>query len=69
VRKIIHFWQKRSPNCDFLVLHSPSTLSTSKNIDGIHEALLTSGNAFQKKGPHHFHQFFRAQVFQGLIEI
>jgi hypothetical protein len=26
------FWQKHSPNCDFLVLHSPSTLSTSKNI-------------------------------------
>jgi hypothetical protein len=30
--KKIHFWQKHSPNCDFLVLHSPSTLSTSKNI-------------------------------------
>jgi hypothetical protein len=26
------FWQKRSPNCNFLVLHSPSTLSTSKNM-------------------------------------
>jgi hypothetical protein len=32
VRKKIRFWQKRSPNCDFLVLHSPSTLSTYKNI-------------------------------------
>jgi hypothetical protein len=26
------FLQKHSPNCDFLALHSPSTLSTSKNI-------------------------------------
>jgi hypothetical protein len=32
VRKTIRFWQKRSPNYDFLVLHSLSTLSTSKNI-------------------------------------
>jgi hypothetical protein len=32
VRKIIRFWQKRSLNCDFSVLHSPSTLSTPKNI-------------------------------------
>jgi hypothetical protein len=32
VRKVIRFWQKHSPNCDFLVLHSPSTLCTSKNI-------------------------------------
>jgi hypothetical protein len=32
VRKIIRFWQKRSPNCDFWVFHSPSSLSTSKNI-------------------------------------
>jgi hypothetical protein len=30
--KKLTFWQKRSPNCDFLVLRSPSTLSTSKNI-------------------------------------
>jgi hypothetical protein len=30
--KELAFWQKRSPNCDFLVLHSPFTLSTSKNI-------------------------------------
>jgi hypothetical protein len=32
VRKTIYFWQKCSSNYDFLVLHSPSTLSTSKNI-------------------------------------
>jgi hypothetical protein len=32
VRKTIRFWQKHSPNYDFLVLHSPSTLPTSKNI-------------------------------------
>jgi hypothetical protein len=32
VTKTNCFWQKRSPNCDFLVLHSPSTLSTSKNM-------------------------------------
>jgi hypothetical protein len=32
VTKEITFWQKHSPNCDFSVLHSPSTLSTSKNI-------------------------------------
>jgi hypothetical protein len=32
VRNEIAFWQKCSPNYDFLVLHSPSTLSTSKNI-------------------------------------
>jgi hypothetical protein len=31
VTKELRFWQKRSPNCDFLVLHSPSTLSTSIN--------------------------------------
>jgi hypothetical protein len=30
--KKIRFWQKCSPNCDFFVLHSPSTLSTSKII-------------------------------------
>jgi hypothetical protein len=30
--KKLAFWQKRSPNCDFLVLRSPSTLSTSKNV-------------------------------------
>jgi hypothetical protein len=32
VRTTIHFWQKRFLNFDFLVFHSPSTLSTSKNI-------------------------------------
>jgi hypothetical protein len=32
VRKTLHFWQKRSPNCDFLVLHSPSALSSFKKI-------------------------------------
>jgi hypothetical protein len=32
VNKVMRFWQKRSPNCDFLVPHSPSTLSASKNI-------------------------------------
>jgi hypothetical protein len=32
VRKKFSFWKKRSPNCNFLVLHSPSTLSTSKNV-------------------------------------
>jgi hypothetical protein len=26
------FWQEHSPNCDFLILRSPSTLSTYKNI-------------------------------------
>jgi hypothetical protein len=30
--KRLRFWQKHSLNCDSLVLHSPSTLSTSKNI-------------------------------------
>jgi hypothetical protein len=34
VRKIIRFWQKRSQNCDFLVFHSPSTLSTQKKHTG-----------------------------------
>jgi hypothetical protein len=32
VTKELRFWQKHSLNCVFLVLHSPSTLSTSKNI-------------------------------------
>jgi hypothetical protein len=31
VRKTIRVWEKHSPNCDFLLLHSPSTLSTSIN--------------------------------------
>jgi hypothetical protein len=26
--KKFRFWQKHSPNCDFFVLHSPSTIST-----------------------------------------
>jgi hypothetical protein len=30
VRKILCFWQKHSPNCVFLVLHSPSNISTYK---------------------------------------
>jgi hypothetical protein len=32
VRKKFRYWQKRSPDCDILVLHRPSTLSTSKNV-------------------------------------
>jgi hypothetical protein len=32
VRNFFRFWHKRSQNCDFMVLHSPSTLSTSKII-------------------------------------
>jgi hypothetical protein len=32
VTKELRSWQKHSPNYNFLVLHSPSTLSTSKNI-------------------------------------
>jgi hypothetical protein len=31
-KKNFFFWQKRSPSCDFLVIHRPFTLSTSKNI-------------------------------------
>jgi hypothetical protein len=30
--KKLRFWQKHSPNCNFLILHSPSILSTSKNM-------------------------------------
>jgi hypothetical protein len=34
LRKKFRFWQIRSLNYDILVVHSPSTLSTSKNNDG-----------------------------------
>jgi hypothetical protein len=34
VRKTIRFWQKRSPNCDFLVLHTFHPIHFQKHMTG-----------------------------------